>query len=522
MEMDDQYALSDLRHLMTTPPSRSHFPSSSSIPHHDLFSSSSTSSPAAAFRHHHHHHHTPYDLIMMMPRDPLPDFRSDSTATPPAVVSAPTAPTAFELETASLAADCATPRWPRQETLTLLDIRSRLDSKFKEANQKGPLWDEVSRIMAEEHNYQRSGKKCREKFENLYKYYKKTKEGKAGRQDGKNYRFFRQLEALYGETTNSAQLPDSHFVGDSNLSFQQNGTNNPTTALPMSYEAQQKHYCDSLSLSNTSEFETSASSDDNDDLGSVGIMDNDSVEKRRKRRGGKCWKAKIKQFIDSQMRKLIDKQEAWLEKLMKTLEQKEKDRMIREEEWRRQEVSRMDRERSFWAKERAWIEARDAALMEALQRLTGRELRDYNSSPDHGLIAPERHRNNSDNQNEDGSEILNNNTGRELVDNNNYQRKTIDEGNKKRKENSRSATTYNLYFQTDSSLYSGGGPCGGGAEIKEQSPNSSNAGGGGGGGSGSHVVQDSCFRFLMGEGDQSQSGLWENFGLKLNNGSDQS
>ncbi|KAF3535079.1 hypothetical protein F2Q69_00018352 [Brassica cretica] len=37
-----------------------------------------------------------------------------------------------------------TGRWPRQETLTLLEIRSRLDHKFKEANQKGPLWDEVS------------------------------------------------------------------------------------------------------------------------------------------------------------------------------------------------------------------------------------------------------------------------------------------------------------------------------------------------------------------------------------------
>lgn len=36
-------------------------------------------------------------------------------------------------------------RWPRQETLTLLEVRSRLDSKFKEANQKGPLWDQVSR-----------------------------------------------------------------------------------------------------------------------------------------------------------------------------------------------------------------------------------------------------------------------------------------------------------------------------------------------------------------------------------------
>lgn len=36
-------------------------------------------------------------------------------------------------------------RWPRQETLTLLEVRSQLDCKFKEANQKGPLWDEVSR-----------------------------------------------------------------------------------------------------------------------------------------------------------------------------------------------------------------------------------------------------------------------------------------------------------------------------------------------------------------------------------------
>lgn len=38
-----------------------------------------------------------------------------------------------------------TGRWPRQETLMLLEVRSRLDHKFKEANQKGPLWDEVSR-----------------------------------------------------------------------------------------------------------------------------------------------------------------------------------------------------------------------------------------------------------------------------------------------------------------------------------------------------------------------------------------
>lgn len=36
-------------------------------------------------------------------------------------------------------------RWSKEETLVLLEIRSRLDSKFKEANHKGPLWDEISR-----------------------------------------------------------------------------------------------------------------------------------------------------------------------------------------------------------------------------------------------------------------------------------------------------------------------------------------------------------------------------------------
>lgn len=40
---------------------------------------------------------------------------------------------------------CSQGRWPRQETLTLLEIRSRLDFKFKEAAEKAPVWEEVSR-----------------------------------------------------------------------------------------------------------------------------------------------------------------------------------------------------------------------------------------------------------------------------------------------------------------------------------------------------------------------------------------
>lgn len=36
-------------------------------------------------------------------------------------------------------------RWPRDETLALLKIRSDMDAIFRDSNLKAPLWDEVSR-----------------------------------------------------------------------------------------------------------------------------------------------------------------------------------------------------------------------------------------------------------------------------------------------------------------------------------------------------------------------------------------
>lgn len=36
-------------------------------------------------------------------------------------------------------------RWPCQETLTLLNIRSDMDAVFRDATIKGPLWEDVSR-----------------------------------------------------------------------------------------------------------------------------------------------------------------------------------------------------------------------------------------------------------------------------------------------------------------------------------------------------------------------------------------
>ncbi|XP_027364650.1 trihelix transcription factor PTL-like [Abrus precatorius] len=282
--------------------------------------------------------------------------------------------------------DSGNNRWPRQETLSLLEIRSRLDSKFRENNQKAPLWNEISRIMAEEFGYQRSGKKCKEKFENLYKYYKKTKEGKASRQDGKHYRFFRQLEAICGEANNNdASTPDkTHRAGGNTANIQI-----PSLTINQDHNGDVSNNnikcSESLSISNSSEFETSSSENNDEDLSAVAYMMKQSREKQKgldldqkqsgHRRVRKSWRAKVEEIVDSHMRKIIKTQDAWMERMLRVVEQREQEMASKEEERKRKESMRFDQQvHELWAKEKAWVEARDAALIEVVRKHIGIEL----------------------------------------------------------------------------------------------------------------------------------------------------
>lgn len=44
-------------------------------------------------------------------------------------------------------------RWPRQETLALLKIRSDMGVAFRDATHKAPLWDEVSRFFLNSYSF---------------------------------------------------------------------------------------------------------------------------------------------------------------------------------------------------------------------------------------------------------------------------------------------------------------------------------------------------------------------------------
>ncbi|PQQ11246.1 trihelix transcription factor GTL1 [Prunus yedoensis var. nudiflora] len=65
-------------------------------------------------------------------------------------------------------------RWPEAEVQSLITLRAALEHKFRIAgNSKGPVWEEISLGMYDM-GYNRSARKCKEKWENINKYFKRS------------------------------------------------------------------------------------------------------------------------------------------------------------------------------------------------------------------------------------------------------------------------------------------------------------------------------------------------------------
>lgn len=201
----------------------------------------------------------------------------------------------------------------------------------------------IFRKLAEA-GYNRSAKKCKEKFENIYKYHRRTKEGRCGKSNGsKTYRFFEQLEALEGHhslltpsvsapetttTTTTTHVPDNNTNVDVILD-----------AVPCSVSA----YVGEHSSSTTS----------------------CSGKGFRKR--------KLTQFLEGLMREVIERQETLQRNFMEVLERCEKDRMAREEAWKKEELALIKKERELLAQERSIAAAKDEVVLAFLRKFTQAE-----------------------------------------------------------------------------------------------------------------------------------------------------
>lgn len=193
--------------------------------------------------------------------------------------------------------------------------------------------------------YNRGAKKCKEKFENIYKYHKRTRDGRSGRSNGKAYRFFEQLEAL---DHHSFDPPSGENVNDTSLEETKTTTTSPTNvvinAIPCSMHKPSSNLVDNSPSS------TSSSSQESEGV-------------RKKKR-------KLTQFFERLMKEVTDRQEKLQRKFLETLEKCEQDRIAREEAWKMQEMERIRRENELLVQERSIAAAKDAAVLAFLKKFS--------------------------------------------------------------------------------------------------------------------------------------------------------
>ncbi|MCO5602804.1 hypothetical protein L7F22_056943 [Adiantum nelumboides] len=108
--------------------------------------------------------------------------------------------------------DPSSKRWLKPEVLHLIELHSSLQAKFTEAGPKGPLWEEIANGMAKRGYPSRTAKRCKEKWENINKYFKRAKESSKKRpENAKTCPYFHELDALYrkgsGSSNNTNQIP---------------------------------------------------------------------------------------------------------------------------------------------------------------------------------------------------------------------------------------------------------------------------------------------------------------------------
>lgn len=96
-------------------------------------------------------------------------------------------------------------RWPKAEVEALIMLKTDLDLKYQDNGPKGPLWEEISTCM-KKLGHDRSAKRCKEKWENINKYYKRVKESNKKRpEDSKTCPYFNMLESLYAKKSKKSQ-----------------------------------------------------------------------------------------------------------------------------------------------------------------------------------------------------------------------------------------------------------------------------------------------------------------------------
>lgn len=134
-------------------------------------------------------------------------------------------------------------RWPRDEVLALINTRSNVSNGIGINNEEhqdfignnkgsaggGSLWERISQGMLEL-GYKRSAKRCKEKWENINKYFRKTKDTNKKRSlDSRTCPYYHELSKLYNQERTTIPTSSSNSAG---LSTHEPENSFPTTIGP--------------------------------------------------------------------------------------------------------------------------------------------------------------------------------------------------------------------------------------------------------------------------------------------------
>ncbi|XP_042486422.1 trihelix transcription factor GTL2-like [Macadamia integrifolia] len=112
-------------------------------------------------------------------------------------------------------------RWPRNEVYSLINLRCNIYSSGEDKEgSKVPLWERISQGMLDL-GYNRSAKRCKEKWENINKYFRKTRDANKKRSsDSKTCPYFHQLSSFYnqGKLSLHSEGPENHSSSPENRS----------------------------------------------------------------------------------------------------------------------------------------------------------------------------------------------------------------------------------------------------------------------------------------------------------------
>lgn len=221
--------------------------------------------------------------------------------------------------------------------------------------------------------FHRSAKKCREKFENVSKYHRRTKEGRTSKSD-KIYRFSDQLQALETnprstfpsmagkpppvsvEMSNNATVPLNYNM---TMGSDQNNVSPISVAAPAVMALPPPPVMNHKRTFPFSQPNMTNSASSSSDTSS----DDEPPQKKKK------WE----DFFGKLMKEVINKQEELQMRFLETLERRERDRVAREDAWRAQEIAKMNQEHERLVMERSIVAAKDAAVITFLQKMTGKD-----------------------------------------------------------------------------------------------------------------------------------------------------